>query len=109
MNQMKRTLRSKMLIAIIVIMVSTLVAILVSAGQSSEPLTGNWVVRNPNADVTFRTTYLNLKQEGTRITESIRVMQFCYQISESTGGHEGFTISGWKWDGYSGVKVKYEG
>src|SRR2546426_2227628 len=106
---MKRTLRFKILIAIIAIMLSTLVAILVSAGQSSEPLTGNWVVRNPNADGTFRTTYLNLKQEGTRITGSIRVTQFFYQISESTGGPDGFTITGSMMDGKSERKVQYEG
>ena len=106
---MKRTLRFKILIAIIVIMLSSLVAILVSAGQSPEPLTGNWVVRNPNADSTFRTTYLNLKQEGTRITGSIRVTQFFYHISESTGGPDGFTITGSMMDGKSERKVQYEG
>jgi len=106
---MKRTLRFKILIAIIVIMLSTLVAILVSAGQSPEPLTGNWVVRNPNADGTFRTTYLNLKQEGMRITGSIRVTQFFYHISESTGGPDGFTITGSMMDGKSERKVQYEG
>src|SRR5438093_12784912 len=29
-------------------------------------LTGNWVVRTPNADGTFRLTYFNLNQEGPR-------------------------------------------
>src|SRR5205085_8161633 len=62
-----------------------------SAGQSPEPLTGNWVVRTQNNDGTFRTTYLNLKQEGPRITGTIRVTQFFYHISESTGGPDGFT------------------
>jgi len=106
---MKRTLRFKILIAIIVIMLSSLFAILVSAGQSPEPLTGNWVVRTPTNDETFRTTYLNLKQEGSRITGTIRVTQFFYRISESTGGPDGFTITGSMMDGKNERKVQYEG
>src|SRR5437588_3892890 len=106
---MKRTLRFKILIAIAVIIFSSLAAILVTATQSPEPLTGNWVVRSPNADGTFRTTYLNLKQEGSRITGTIRVTQFFYHISESTGGPDGFTITGSMMDGKSERKVQYEG
>src|SRR6266446_4539598 len=87
----------------------TLVVVLVAAQQPAEPLTGNWVVRTPNADGTFRTTYLNLKQEGPRITGSIRVTQFYYLISESTGGPDGFTITGTMIDGKSERKVQYEG
>src|SRR5436853_1165614 len=79
------------------------------ARQSGGPLTGNWVVRTPNADGTFRTTYLNLKQEGPRITGTIRVTQFFYHISESTGGPEGFTIIGSMIDGKTERKVQYEG
>lgn len=106
---MKRIFRFKILIAIIVIMLSSLVAILVSAGQTPEPLTGNWVVRTPTNDETFRTTYLNLKQEGPRITGTIRVTQFFYHISESTGGADGFTITGSMMDGKTERKVQYEG
>jgi alpha-galactosidase len=79
------------------------------ARQSGALLDGNWVVRTPNADGTFRTTYLNLKQEGGRITGSIRVTQFYYLITESTGGPEGFTLTGTMKDGRSERKVKYEG
>jgi alpha-galactosidase len=84
---------------------------LISAHQSTEPLTGNWVVRTPstNNDGTFRTTYLNLKQDGARITGTIRVTQFFYHISESTGGPDGFTITGSMMDGKSERKVQYEG
>src|SRR5256884_9842596 len=106
---MKRTLRFKILIAIVVIILSSLVAILVTATQSPEPLTGNWVVRTPNNDGTFRTTYLNLKQEGARITGTIRVTQFFYHITESTGGLDGFTLTGSMMDGKSERKVQYEG
>src|SRR6266542_3949401 len=88
----------------------TLFVVLVAAQQpAAEPLTGNWVVRTPNADGTFRTTYLNLKQEGSRITGTIRVTQFFYHITESTGGPDGFTITGSMMDGKSERKVQYEG
>jgi len=73
------------------------------------PLTGNWVVRVPNTDGTFRLTYLNLKQEGKRITGSIRLTQFYYLITESTGGPEGFTLEGMMKDGQSTRRVRYEG
>src|SRR5213593_1716750 len=84
--------------------------VLVAAQQpAAGPLTGNWVVRTPNADGTFRTTYLNLKQEGSRITGTIRGTQFYYHVSESTGGPEGFAITGSMMDGKSERKVQYEG
>src|SRR6267378_6514693 len=95
---------------IAVLLPVSFVIALVSAQQpTSEPLTANWVVRTPNADGTFRSTYLNLKQEGARITGTIRVTQFFYHINESTGGPEGFTITGSMMDGKSERKVQYEG
>ncbi len=84
-------------------------AALVSANQTPDPLTGNWVVRLDMKDGTFRTTYLNLKQEGQKITGTIRVTQFFYHISESSGGPDGFTITGSMMDGKSERKVQYEG
>jgi hypothetical protein len=36
-------------------------------------LGGNWAVKDPLPDGTFRTTYLDLHQEGDRITGTIRV------------------------------------
>src|SRR5437870_13275637 len=81
--------------AAVMLTLAVLLSAFVAAQQSAtEPLNGNWVVRTPNADGTFRTTYLNLKQEGPRITGTIRVTQFFYHISESTGGADGFTITG---------------
>lgn len=77
--------------------------------SSAASLDGNWVVRAPNTDGTVRRSYFNLKQEGTKITGSIRVTQFYYLISESTGGAEGFTITGKMKDGKSERSVKYEG
>ena len=99
-----------MTITVAGLLLGSFVIALVSAQKpSSEPLTANWVVRTPNADGTFRTTYLNLKQEGPRITGSIRVTQFYYLISQSTGGPDGFTITGTMMDGKSERKVQYEG
>jgi alpha-galactosidase len=72
-------------------------------------LTGNWVVRDPLPDGTFRTTYLDLHQEGSRINGSIRVTQFYYKIVESTGGPDGFTLTGSMMDGTNERRVKYEG
>ena len=97
-------------VTIALFLLATLVVALATAQQSpTEPLTGNWAVRSPNNDGTFRTTYLNLKQEGARITGTIRVTQFYYRIAESTGGPEGFTITGSMMDGKSERKVQYEG
>jgi alpha-galactosidase len=72
-------------------------------------LTGNWAVKDALADGTVRATYLNLKQEGARITGTIRVTQFYYRIVESTGGPDGFTLTGSMMDGNSERRVKYEG
>jgi alpha-galactosidase len=96
---------------IIVITLSCLLAVLASAGQAPEPLTGNWAVRtpNPNNDGTFRTTYLNLRQEGSRVTGTIRVTQFYYRITDNTGGPEGFVLNASMMDGKSERKVQYEG
>ena len=77
--------------------------------SSPDDLTGNWAVRTANADGTFRLTYFNLKQEGSRITGSIRLTQFFYQIVESTGGADSFTITGMMKDGRNERRVKYEG
>src|SRR5712671_7273455 len=71
-------------------------------------LTGNWVVRDPLPDGTFRTTYLDLHQEGSRINGTIRVTQFYYKIIESTGGPDGFTLTGSMVDRTNERRVKYE-
>jgi alpha-galactosidase len=72
-------------------------------------LTGNWVVRDQLPDGTFRNTYLVLRQEGSRITGSIRYSQFYYKIVESTGDAGGFTLVGSMMDGANERRVKYEG
>jgi alpha-galactosidase len=71
-------------------------------------LTGNWAVRDPLPDGNFRTTYLELKQEGSRITGTIRVSQFFYRIVESTGGPDAFTLTASMNDGKNERRVTYE-
>jgi alpha-galactosidase len=77
---------------------------------SAAGLTGNWVVLQPNNNDDYvRKTYFDLKQDGARITGHIRVTQFYYSIEESTGGPDGFTLSGSMMDGHNQRTVKYEG
>jgi alpha-galactosidase len=71
-------------------------------------LTGNWAVRDPLPDGTFRTTYLDLKQEGSRVTGTIRVSQFYYRIVESTGGADAFALTASMKDGNNERRVNYE-
>src|SRR5437879_12666290 len=72
-------------------------------------LTGNWAVRDPLPDGTFRTTYLDIHQEGGRITGSIRVTQFYYKIVEGAGGADGFTLTASMMGGTNERRVRYEG
>jgi len=81
----------------------------VNARQGNVDLSGNWLVQTPNSDGTFRRSYFNLKQEGPRITGSIRVTQFYYLIQESTGGPDGFTLVATMKDGKNERRVQYEG
>jgi alpha-galactosidase len=66
---------------------------LVAATCSAADLTGNWLIATPNGDGTLRRTYLNLKQQGDRITGTIRATLHLYVIDRSKGGPENFTIS----------------
>src|SRR5690242_18084000 len=109
-HSMKTQSRVPVVIAACIALFASAV-VLVNSNQSPEPLTGNWVVRAPttNHDGTFRTTYLNLKQEGQKITGTIRVTQFFYHITESTGGPDGFTLTGSMMDGTTERTVQYGG
>src|SRR5712672_4767390 len=71
-------------------------------------LTGNWAVRDPLPDGTFRTTYLNLKQDGSRVTGTIRVTQFFYKIVDTSGGPDKFTLTAIMMDGHTERRVTYE-
>jgi len=82
----------------------------VAAACSAASLTGNWAAGTAGADGVARKTYFDLKEEGSRITGHIRVTQFYYTIKESTGGADGFTITGSMMDtGHKERTVKYEG
>jgi alpha-galactosidase len=72
-------------------------------------LTGNWAVLDLLPDGTFRATYLDLHQEGSRITGTIRAGQFYFKIVESAGETDGFTLTGSMLDGTAERRVKYEG
>src|SRR6266478_4878084 len=95
--------------ALALLLLANLVVFFVSAQQPIDQLSGNWAVKIPNADGTFRTTYLNLKTQGPKVTGSIRVTQFYYLITESVGGPDSFTLTGSMQDGKSVRTVKYEG
>jgi alpha-galactosidase len=77
--------------------------------QSENPLTGNWAASSPSNDGYVRKAYFNLKQDGPKITGTIRATQFFYTIKENTGGPEGFTLMASMMDGKSERKVTYEG
>src|SRR5262249_5282774 len=71
-------------------------------------LTGNWAVRDPLTDGTSRNTYLDLKQEGSRVTGTIRVTQFFYHIADSAEGPDGFTLTASMKDGHNERRVTYQ-
>ena len=71
-------------------------------------LSGNWAVRDPLPDGADRTTYLNLKQDGSHITGTIRVTQFLYKIVGSSGGPDTFTLTASMMDGHTERRVNYE-
>jgi alpha-galactosidase len=72
-------------------------------------LTGNWAVKDPLPDGTFRFTYLDLKQEGSQLTGTIRTSQFYFKILESAStGSDSFTLSAGMPDGHSDRRATYE-
>jgi alpha-galactosidase len=88
------------------LLIPALVAPPVSFAPDS--ITGNWAVRDPLPDGTFRTTYLTLKQEGDKITGTIRVTQFFYKVVESTGGPGTYTLTAAMMDGRAERWVTYQ-
>ncbi len=82
--------------------------LLIAAPCFAADLTGNWAVRDPLPDGTFRTTYLNLKQDGSRVTGTIRVTQFFYKIVDTSGGPDKFTLTASMMDGHTERRVTYE-
>jgi len=82
--------------------------LLIAAPCFAADLTGSWAVRDPLPDGTFRTTYLNLKQDGSRITGTIRVTQFFYKVVDTSGGPEKFTLTASMMDGHTERRVTYD-
>jgi alpha-galactosidase len=77
--------------------------------QAQASLTGNWVAEVPREDGTVARSYFNLKQEGSRISGSIRTTQFYLEITDSTGGPEDFTLTASQPDGNSQRHMTYQG
>src|SRR5436305_10946221 len=72
-------------------------------------LTGNWLAATPLPDGTQRKAYFDLKQQDSKITGHIRITQFYYTLTESTGTSESFTVTGTLQDGKTLRRVIYEG
>lgn len=90
------------------LLVSLLMGLATTAGFAAD-LTGNWLASQPLNDGTSRKTYLNLRQEGSRISGTIRTPQSYYKITEGTGGPDHFTLTGSEGDGKTTRHVLYEG
>ena len=86
----------------------SLLFFLLGAPCFAADLTGNWAVRDPLTDGTSRNTYLDLKQEGSRVTGTIRVTQFFYHIADSSEGPDGFTLTASMKDGHNERRVTYQ-
>ncbi len=72
-------------------------------------LTGNWVAITPRDDGTVRRTYFDLKQEGSRITGQVRSNSFYRDITDGTGGPDGFTLTVTFGNPNRPRQMKYEG
>src|ERR1051325_5080843 len=81
---------------------------LFAAASSAADLTGNWLAATPNNDGTSRKTYLNLKQEGDRITGTIRTTQFWYSISDSKREADGYTLTAAMLDGNNQRRATFQ-
>ncbi len=82
---------------------------LLAATCSAADLTGNWAVKKPLEDGTYTWAYFNLKQDGPKITGTIRTTQFYYTITDSTGEPDSFTLTASMMDGKNPRTVSYEG
>ena len=106
-----RIWRRNIMIGAVLVLVGIAISPMLSRRSKAQPatLTGNWAVKTPRNDGTFAKVYFNLKQEGVKITGTIRSTQFYYQIVESTGTSDEFTITGKMRDGKSDRSVEYDG
>src|ERR1051325_5956200 len=99
------------LVRVLILMLAAIVlTIALAQSQSAQnSLTGNWASETPGNDGYIRKSYFNLKNDGDKITGTIRATQFYYTIKESTGSPEAFTLTASMMDGKSERKVTYEG
>src|SRR5215472_408269 len=65
----------------------------IAAVCAATDLTGNWLVATPRGDGTTNRIYLRLKQQGDRITGTIRATLHLFTIDKSEGGPENFKIT----------------
>src|SRR5215475_10373687 len=86
----------------------TLIVVSAIPGLAAD-LTGNWLAATTLPDGTQRKAYFELKQQDSRITGHIRVTQFYYTITESTGTPDSFTVTGTLQDGKTVRHAVYEG
>src|SRR3954447_24776872 len=56
-------------------------------------LTGNWGAVEPLPDGTSRRSYFNLKQEGDRITGTVNLAWNFYEVTQSTGSGDSFSLT----------------
>ena len=84
-----------------------LVSMIPTTGFAAD-LTGNWLAATPNGDGTTRRAYFNLKQKDSGISGTVRITQFFYTISESSGGPTNFTFTASMMDGSSPRRLRYE-
>src|ERR1051325_11533919 len=95
---------------LILMLAAIVLTIALAQSQSAQnSLTGNWASETPSNDGYIRKSYFNLKNDGDKITGTIRATQFYYTIKESTGSPEAFTLTASMMDGKSERKVTYEG
>jgi alpha-galactosidase len=97
-------------LSLFIALITTFLYVGFAQKTNNSDLNGNWAARNVNiTDGMTRSSYFNLKYDGSKITGTIRQTQFFYTIKESTGGPDGFTIIATMPDGRSERRVQFEG
>lgn len=76
---------------------------------SAADLTGNWMAKEMRPDGTERRIYLDLKQDGDKISGHIRLDPMYLTVRESSGTPEQFTLTAGMQDMGNSRTMKYEG
>jgi alpha-galactosidase len=85
------------------------ISLSVCAMCAAADLTGNWLVAESRGDGTFRRSYFNLKEQGGKITGTVRITQSFYSIVAGSGTPNGFTIQVSMKDGNTDRRRTYKG